>query len=187
MVRAATIAVRSPASSGAGDTTERMLALWLPGDEPIALAGWTRLRAAGLGGARRSRALSKDVGVRAQGTARPKHRGPVLRATPATAAVQALKLAPDYAAVATADRFAFRRMLTEDARALAIYPEAGLDNTSVKVVATRPDGTRADLIAFHPRPDWSRRYWFREPIPLPRGTTIEVTALVRRRSAAAAA
>ena len=41
----------------------------------------------------------------------------------------------------------------------------------------RPDGTRANLIAFHPRPDWVRRYWFREPIPLPRGTTIEVTAL----------
>jgi hypothetical protein len=94
---------------------------------------------------------------------------------PATA-VQALKLAPDYAAVATADRFAFRRVLTEDVRALAIYPDAGLGNTSVKVVATRPDGTRASLIAFHPRPDWSRRYWFREPIPLPRGTTIEVTA-----------
>jgi hypothetical protein len=34
-----------------------------------------------------------------------------------------------------------------------------------------------DLIAFHPRPDWSRRYWFREPIPLPRGTIIEVSVL----------
>jgi hypothetical protein len=33
-----------------------------------------------------------------------------------------------------------------------------------------------DLIAFHPRRDWVRRYWFREPIVLPRGTTIEVTA-----------
>jgi hypothetical protein len=44
-------------------------------------------------------------------------------------------------------------------------------------VATRPDKTRVDLIAFHPRPDWSRRYWFREPIPLPRGTTIEVAVL----------
>jgi hypothetical protein len=67
-------------------------------------------------------------------------------------------------------------MLTEDARALAIYPEAGLASTSVQVVATRPDGTRANLIAFHPRPDWARRFWFREPISLPRGTTIEVTA-----------
>ena len=65
--------------------------------------------------------------------------------------------------------------MTDDVRAIAIYPEAGLNNASVQVVATRPDRTRADLIAFHPRPDWSRRYWFREPIPLPRGTTIEVT------------
>ena len=88
-----------------------------------------------------------------------------------------MRLAPDFTAVASPDRFAFRRTLTEDARVLAIYPETGLNNTSVRVVATRPDGTRADLIAFHPRPDWSRRYWFRDPIQLPRGTTIEVTAL----------
>jgi hypothetical protein len=27
----------------------------------------------------------------------------------------------------------------------------------------------------HPRPDWSRRYWFRELIALPRGTTVEVS------------
>jgi len=85
--------------------------------------------------------------------------------------------APDLTAVASADRFAFRRVLTNDSRVLAIYPEAGLNNTSVKVVATRPDRTRVDLIAFHPRPDWLRRYWFREPIPLPKGTTIEVTVL----------
>ena len=75
--------------------------------------------------------------------------------------VQAVRLAPDFTAVASSDRFAFRRTLTEDARVLAIYPEAGLNNTSVRVAAARPDGTRVDLIAFHPRPDWTRRYWFR--------------------------
>jgi hypothetical protein len=95
--------------------------------------------------------------------------------TPATS-VQALRLAPDFTAVATPERFAFRRVLSEDVRALAIYPETGVNNASVTVVATRPDKTRVDLIAFHPRPDWSRRYWFREPVALPRGTTIEVTA-----------
>jgi len=60
---------------------------------------------------------------------------------------------------------------------LAVYPEVGLNNTAVNVVAMRPDRTRVDLIAFHPRPDWSRRYWFREPIQLPRGTTIETTVV----------
>ena len=32
------------------------------------------------------------------------------------------------------------------------------------------------LIAFRPRTEWSRRYWFREPILLPRGTRIRVSA-----------
>jgi hypothetical protein len=68
--------------------------------------------------------------------------------------------------------------LTEDARAIALYPNAGLNGVAVKVVAARPDGTRADLIAFHPRRDWVHRYWFREPLRLPRGTVIEVTAAV---------
>jgi hypothetical protein len=65
--------------------------------------------------------------------------------------------------------------ITEDARALAIYPRGGVANASVSVVAERPDGSRVDLIAFHPRPDWARRYWFVEPISLPRNTKISVT------------
>jgi hypothetical protein len=93
------------------------------------------------------------------------------------AAVQAMRLAPDFTAVDGGDRFAFGRVLPSDSRVLAIYPDAGSHNTAVKVVATRPDRTRVGLIAFHPRPDWERRYWFREPIALPRGTTIETTVL----------
>jgi hypothetical protein len=65
--------------------------------------------------------------------------------------------------------------ITEDMRALAIYPRGGVANASVSVVAERPDGSRVDLIAFHPRPDWARRYWFAEPISLPRNTKISVT------------
>ncbi len=174
MVRAATIAVRSPASPDAG--VERVLATWLPGDEPLAPPD----------------GLAFELPASAELVVRVLYRktweyerkelrdrstvGLYFAPGPATA-MRAVKLAPDFTAVAAADRFAFRRTITEDVRALAIYPDAGLTSTSVKVVATRPDGTRANLIAFHPRPDWVRRYWFREPIPLPRGTTIEVTAL----------
>lgn len=176
MVRAATIAVRSSASSGSGATTERVLAVWLPGDEPIAPPDGVAFElpaAAELV----VRVLYRKTWEYERKELRDRSTvGLYFAPAPATA-VQALKLAPDSAAVAAADRFAFRRVLTEDVRALAIHPDAGLGNTSVTVVAMRPDGTRANLIAFHPRPDWVRRYWFREPIPLPRGTTIEVTAL----------
>ena len=77
--------------------------------------------------------------------------------------------------VASANRVVFRRTLTEDVRAIALYPTAGINGAAVKAVARRPNGTRVDLIAFHPRQDWVHRYWFREPIRLPRGTVIDVT------------
>jgi hypothetical protein len=176
MVRAATIAARTTAASGPGAAAERVLAVWLPGDEPIALEAGLGFELPG------STELIVRVLYRKTWEYERKELkdrstvGLYFAPQPATA-VQALRLAPDSPALGSADRVAFRRALTDDARALAIYPEAGLNNASVKVVATRPDKTRVDLIAFHPRPDWSRRYWFREPIPLPRGTTIEVAVL----------
>ena len=172
MVRAATIAVRSAGS--AGTAAERMLALWLPGEAPIALDG-------GLGFELPAsaellvRVLYRKTWEYERKELKDRSTVGLYFASAASTSVRAVRLAPDSTAVATADRFAFRRVLTEDIRALSIYPETGLTNASVKVIATRPDKTRVDLIAFHPRPDWSRRYWFREPIALPRGTTVEVT------------
>lgn len=176
MVRAATIAVRSPAAAASGSHTENMLALWLPGEDPLTLDG----------------GLGFELPPPAELVVRVLYRktweyerkelsdrstiGLYFTTAPATT-VRAVRLAPDFSAVAAADRFAFRRTLTEDGRAVAVYAGVGLNNTAVSVVATRPDGTRANLIAFHPRPGWLRRYWFREPIALPRGTTVEVTAL----------
>jgi hypothetical protein len=176
MVRAATIAVRSTPSSGAEASTERVLARWLPGEDPIPLD-------AGLGfelppsAELVVRVLYRKTWDYERKELRDRSTVGLYFATGTPAAVQALRLAPDFTAVGSADRFAFRRVLTTDARVLAVYPEAGLNNTAVKVVATRPDRTRVDLIAFHPRPNWVRRYWFREPIALPRGTTIDTTVL----------
>jgi hypothetical protein len=176
MVRAATIAVRSAVSSGADATTERVLARWLPGEDPVAVDagfGYELPASAELV----VRVLYRKTWEYERKELRDRSTIGLYFATGTPASVQALRLAPDFTAVGSADRFAFRRVLTSDARVLAIYPEAGLNSTAVKVVATRPDRTRVDLIAFHPRPDWSRRYWFREPIALPRGTTIETTVL----------
>jgi hypothetical protein len=176
MVRAATISVRTPASSGTGATNERVLAVWLPGDDPISPPDGVAFElpaAAELV----VRVLYRKTWEYERKELRDKSTVGLYFANAPAASIQAVRLAPDFTAVATPERFAFRRVLTEDARALAIYPETGLNNTSVSVVARRPDGTHADLMALHPRPDWARRYWFREPIPLPRGTTIEVTVL----------
>jgi hypothetical protein len=173
MVRSATISVRSP--SGDDDRVERLLALWLPGEAPIALdvgLGFELPPSAEL----LVRVLYRKTWEHEREELRDRSTiGLYFAAAPATG-MQAIRLAPDFSAVSTAGQFAFRRFLTEDARVVAIYPETGLNHASVKVVATRPDRTRVDLIAVHPRPDWLRRYWYREPISLPQGTMIELTA-----------
>jgi len=66
--------------------------------------------------------------------------------------------------------------IAEPLRALAIYPDEQLAHARVTVNATRPDGSKEELIAFRPRPGWARRYWFAQPIALPRGTRVEVIA-----------
>jgi hypothetical protein len=176
MVRAATIAVRSTATSGADTVTERVLARWLPGEDPVALdtgLGFELPASAELV----VRVFYRKTWEYERKELRDRSTVGLYFASGTPSAVQAVRLAPDFSAVASADRFAFRRILTSDVRVLAVYPEVGLNNTAVNVVAMRPDRTRVDLIAFHPRPDWSRRYWFREPIQLPRGTTIETTVV----------
>jgi hypothetical protein len=42
------------------------------------------------------------------------------------------------------------------------------------VRAQRPDAAVIELIRFRPQPDWARRYWFAEPVVLPKGTRLTV-------------
>jgi len=70
----------------------------------------------------------------------------------------------------------FSTTVNEDVRAIALYADPDLSGANTTVVAVRPDGSREELISFQPQADWARRFWFREPILLPRGTRIQVTA-----------
>ena len=176
IVRAATIAVRSPAASGTGASIERTLALWLPGDEPAVLDDQVGFELPA-GAELVVRVLYRKTWQFERQEVRDRSVIGLYFGAASATAVQALRLANDSAPPARG-RALLSSTLAEDARLLAIYPDTGIDDVAVKVVATRPDGTRLDLIAFHPRPGWLRRYWFREPVTLPRGTTIEVTSTV---------
>lgn len=70
----------------------------------------------------------------------------------------------------------FSRTLESDVRALAIAPDQVPPNISLQVEAVLPDGSRTPMIRLSTRTDWDRRYWFAEPIALPKGTRIEVVA-----------
>ena len=74
--------------------------------------------------------------------------------------------------------FTFSRTLEQDVNALAISPDQVPDNLTLQVEAVRPDGTRTAMIRFATRPEWERRYWFAQPLALPRGTRVEVSGTV---------
>ena len=156
-VRSAVISVRP--SSDAATNQDHVLALWVAGDRPIAFDGaGIRLPAGAEVVARIHYRKSWEyeqtavtdrsrIGLYFTGTARP---------------LQRLALPPRYTVADPID-------------AMAIYPDPQLSGVRARVTAVRPDGAREELIAFRPRADWARRYWFREPLSLPRGTVLETT------------
>jgi hypothetical protein len=161
IVRSATVSVG--AAAGPADAQDT-LALWVPGDPPVPLAaGAGFLLPAG---------ADLIVRIRYLKTWEYEHREMSDRSR------VGLYFAGEPAETVRA--LGLRRGTTvvgEPVRALAVYPDPALANAQVRAVATRPDGSREELIAFRPRPGWARRYWFAEPVALPRGTRIEVTGM----------
>ena len=73
----------------------------------------------------------------------------------------------------------FSKSLTTASRVLAVRPSLDQPYGSVDVEAVLPTGRHIPLLLMRaPRPEWPRRYWLAEPIELPQGTTVEVTAVL---------
>jgi hypothetical protein len=62
-------------------------------------------------------------------------------------------------------------------RVLALRPQLDRPYSSLEVTAIPASGARIPLLKLHAaRPEWPRRYWLVNPVELPAGTRIEVTA-----------
>ena len=67
--------------------------------------------------------------------------------------------------------------LRQDVEAISVQPSMNLLGKSIEVRAVRPDGSTEILVWVRDYdPDWQRSYTFKKPIPLARGTRIEVSA-----------
>jgi hypothetical protein len=67
--------------------------------------------------------------------------------------------------------------LSSAARVIAVRPSLDQPYAALKVDAVTPSGRRVPLLWLRaPRPEWRRRYWLAEPIELPSGSKIEVSA-----------
>jgi hypothetical protein len=171
IVRGATVTVRI-AAPAAGRRAETLAALWLPGDHPVPLdAGMAFALPAGAELVVRMR-YRKTWEYENRAMSDRSSIGLYFSPDPATA-LDALPLtAPAGADPAANDTFT--TVVAEPLRAVAIYADPSVADTALEVTAIRPDKSREELIAFRPHAGWARRYWFREPIALPRGTRIEV-------------
>jgi hypothetical protein len=154
---------------------EQMLAVWVPGEDPVDAEGAAfRLPAGAELVVRvhykktysyegREMTDRSAVGLYfAQGPAREIRRFAVASA-PVTA---------------TRDPWSFSRMVDEDLQVLAFTPDPSLSNARLQVDAVSAAGVRTPVMQLAVRPDWTRRYWFEQPLALSRGTRIEVVAVL---------
>jgi len=176
IVRSATISLRAAPQPGEGPVAERVLARWLPGQDPEPTQDGTAfLLPAGADLAVRvhykktwqfERKVTVDrstVGVYFAPGQRVQELLTLSIASPATVAANEKALM-------------FSRTIDQDMQALALSAEEAPANITLQVQAILPDGSRAPMIRARTRADWSRRYWFERPIALPRGSRIEVVA-----------
>jgi hypothetical protein len=77
----------------------------------------------------------------------------------------------------TRERIRTEYTLKSATAAAALWPNVGAGATSVEVTAIRPDGVVEPLLWLKDyRPDWPSSYVFKEPVTLPAGTRLAVTA-----------
>jgi mono/diheme cytochrome c family protein len=178
IVRSATIVVKEAAVQAASGAAapERVLALWLPGQDAAPHDGVAFRLPAGA-----------ELGVRIHYKKTWQFEGKPLadRSTigiyfaPSTSEQQLLSVPIESttpAAGGSNQTVRFSQTLADDVQAVALSPDKVPGNISLQVEAVKPDGSRVPMIRLNTRADWDRRYWFEKPLALPRGTRVEVTA-----------
>jgi len=175
IVRSATIFVKAAdQAAAAGPVPERVLGLWLPGQEPAPDEHVAVKLPAGA-----------QIGVRIHYKKTWQFEGKALTdrstvglyfAPSAVTELLSLPIDSPAAGAGAAQTVTFSRTLPDDVQALALSPDKVPSNISLQVEAVKPDGSRVPMIRLNTRADWDRRYWFEKPLTLPRGTRVEVTA-----------
>jgi hypothetical protein len=151
----------APGGTTPGSLPERTLAVWVPGDHPVPLEEGTAFAIAA-DGRLTVRIHYRKTWEYERTTMKDRSSVGLYFAKEPAAGLRAIALTPE--GTTTRERL----------RAVAIYPDPEFANGQVSVVATRPDASRQELIAFRPKAGWARRYWFAEPIVLPAGTRLDV-------------
>ena len=166
IVRNATVALKAQ--------PETILAVWLPGEDPVPTAMGTAF-ALPAGAELLVRIhYKKSYTYEGQAMTDRSSVGLYFATGPATP-LRTWVVGP---AGARSERVTFDRSVDEDLEALAIHADPSLTNARFEVDVVAADGKRTPVIRFAARPDWTRRYWFEPPLALARGSRVEVVAAI---------
>jgi hypothetical protein len=177
IVRNATISVKTTKTKTNPEriSPEELLAVWVPGDDPVdAQDGAFRLPA-GADLAVRIH-YRKTYGYEGRAMTDRSSVGLYFAEGPLNEIQRLTLTSPPVAG--TDAPLMFDVTLTEDLQALAFRPDQMLTNARLQVATVSPAGQRTPAIQLAVRPDWTRRYWFERPLRLPQGTRIEVVAVL---------
>ena len=182
IVRSARVAVRS--ASATPGSVERLVSLWVPGDQPVALPAGTafavpndaelvvtlRLKKTW----QHERQTMSDRSTLALYFAAPGASPVVLREAGHSPQPTALPTGVPVGAV-MAGGVVGGETLPADTRVLAVYPTAAAPGSTVTIDAVPPGGVMQRLLEFKPQRGWERRYFLAEPIDLPKGTRLQTS------------
>ena len=71
----------------------------------------------------------------------------------------------------------FRHVFDDETTLLALLPEVAVGSRELQVQGVLPDGSRQPLLLIRePDPAWPTRYWLEEPLDLPAGSELQITA-----------
>jgi hypothetical protein len=176
VVRDATISIKGKSAAGATQIAAAdMLAAWVPGEDPVeAERGAFRLPAGAELTVRVHYKKTYSYGGREM---KDKSTVGLYFAPAPSNEIRRFGLASAPVKMAS-NPVTFSRTVDEDLQALAFSPDPSLSNVGLQVDAVSASGVRTPVIRLAVRPNWARRYWFDQPLALPRGTRIEVVAVV---------
>jgi hypothetical protein len=160
-----------------------VLASWLPGETPASLPPGSGYRLPAKSDLV-LRVRYKKTWLYTGTTIRDRSRVGLYFATGPAAAVRPLPVTGP-ANLSAADvpdgRLTFSHTLTEPVEIFAVAPDVPALVEAFRVDAVRPDRSSVPLLLLsRPQPEWRRRYWLEPTVSLPRGSRIDVTAVMAR-------
>jgi hypothetical protein len=178
-VRDAIISVKGNAAPDASTDTapDGVLAMWVPGEDPVAAAGGDAFRLPA-GAELLVRVHYKKTYQYENKPMTDRSAVGLYFARGPSKEIRRFDVASAPVTSKGSEPLSFSRTVGEDVRALALSADRGLSNAFLQVSAVSAAGVRTPVIRLAVRPHWTRRYWFDQPLVLPRGTRIEVVAVL---------